>query len=787
MLLHRPFRSLGTELREQAGERGGSGSGDFGKTDESADGGEQLIVLLDDILARVPTRCLLPGLHDPDLELRFLVDELCGGMARGQAEVRVSRLAEICPEVFQMPLSPLEDVAIRLPLRKLLEQVGFVETPRDGGRGRKAHPEKVASVIWAPFQPKRFEAALAKGARPEPITAPETRAAEQPAAALVVAPPDADISKTPNGQDAGIEETDGVATPRAELINPVAPVRDSTSGAPPTADPNPVKMIIDPEKFCSLTDGSLSLSSLQALLYPEEQPAPKPLETNQGASGIAAEATTTTVKPSAGETAPIEAMAAEPEAISTAAAPLQAKLQEMVGVELSASPEIAASKSGEPQPAKEVTSIPNGEELSATTEPATGEIPLQARSLEKVGAEVLVPAEIAPPQSIEPPSIKDATNVVIAAAPAQTVVASTPPETTSPVKATPTDGSGQPEESALPSKPEKAATLTTEPRPTVIDLPAVTVVAEGASSKPSFYALAAKKVPSPLDPPSKIETPVPPAVLEEPPKNVPGNQAPASPPSLPPEPETPAPVPSQRDYRAPLEPVQMPAVRLPKLRPPIFVRTDEALLPEIAAQAAVPTQPKTAPEPEMPKDQPVAESQPAPVNQIILHPPRFLRKEPREKLEPAIAAKIEPPPPAVKSDVEAAVVALRRNQDPLQDAIAQESLDLPKIARLVSDLLGIDGCLLSLGEAVAESGTWPKQLGAAALRNVSKRLTTAAVALGPVAARAITLHLEDRCLTFFLRPRLSFGVAHAPCGFDPGVYEKLSAVADGLAGGATEA
>src|SRR5262249_5726788 len=52
------------------------------------------------------------------------VDELCAGIAKGRGMVSVSRLAEICPQGFQ---APKEEVTIKLPLQRLIEQLGFVE------------------------------------------------------------------------------------------------------------------------------------------------------------------------------------------------------------------------------------------------------------------------------------------------------------------------------------------------------------------------------------------------------------------------------------------------------------------------------------------------------------------------------------------------------------------------------------------------------------------------------------------------------------------------------------
>ena len=114
-------------------------------------------MLLEDILPLVPTRCLKTGLHDPELPLRFHVDELSSGIARGRVAVPVSRLAQICPQVFEPPSTVVEDVAIRLPLQKLIEQLGFVEVGprRSVAPSPKPMPATVAPAhIWVSARPE---------------------------------------------------------------------------------------------------------------------------------------------------------------------------------------------------------------------------------------------------------------------------------------------------------------------------------------------------------------------------------------------------------------------------------------------------------------------------------------------------------------------------------------------------------------------------------------------------------------------------------------------------------
>ena len=84
----------------------------------------EVTLTLDDVLPRVPTHALKPGLHDPDLPLRFPSGELTDGLARGRPTVRLSRLAAEYPEIFEKPESEAEDAEVMLPMPKILQQMG---------------------------------------------------------------------------------------------------------------------------------------------------------------------------------------------------------------------------------------------------------------------------------------------------------------------------------------------------------------------------------------------------------------------------------------------------------------------------------------------------------------------------------------------------------------------------------------------------------------------------------------------------------------------------------------
>ncbi len=170
------------------------------EADEAA-ANEHLVVRLEDILPLIPTRCLKPGLHDPDMELRFHVDELSQSIARGKASVTIARLAELCPAVFNAGACVGEDVKIRLPFQKLIEQLGFVDfskarpaTSRNAAAGRGsvgvsqlfpvASPASAAPVPVAPEPPATVEEALVA-----PLDARQTDRTDPPV--VVTHPPEA--------------------------------------------------------------------------------------------------------------------------------------------------------------------------------------------------------------------------------------------------------------------------------------------------------------------------------------------------------------------------------------------------------------------------------------------------------------------------------------------------------------------------------------------------------------------------------------------------------------------
>ncbi len=79
---------------------------------------------LGELIARVPEKFMWLGRHDERRVVRIAAADVAPGLARGRAEISLARLVALAPEVFRWERGETDDPQIRLPIQKLLQQIG---------------------------------------------------------------------------------------------------------------------------------------------------------------------------------------------------------------------------------------------------------------------------------------------------------------------------------------------------------------------------------------------------------------------------------------------------------------------------------------------------------------------------------------------------------------------------------------------------------------------------------------------------------------------------------------
>ena len=91
---------------------------------------KEIVLTLGDVLSQIPTHFLRPGMHDVRRELKFAADGLAADIARGRAGVYLAEIIAQCPDLFLPEADGFDDTQIRLPLQKLVEQIGLAPMSR---------------------------------------------------------------------------------------------------------------------------------------------------------------------------------------------------------------------------------------------------------------------------------------------------------------------------------------------------------------------------------------------------------------------------------------------------------------------------------------------------------------------------------------------------------------------------------------------------------------------------------------------------------------------------------
>ena len=252
---------------------------------------EEIVLTLGDVLSRIPTPYLKAGAHDPKRELRFSVNDLSSDIARGRAAVPLSRIAQLIPDIFTKEISKDEDTEIRLPLQKLVEQIGLLRARPQGG---------VADRAPRPVGPAFAEAANLPPSPPDilALAAPVSPETIQP---LGEAPPILRFEPEP-----GVELKPAVTSIQPVIVNAeplieLKPASDEPATLPVAGAEAPA-----PETLPSLPPDTTPAAQV------EPEPAPKPEPTPVDAVPAPVETIQTSTEVKAEEPPPIPVGNAEP-------------------------------------------------------------------------------------------------------------------------------------------------------------------------------------------------------------------------------------------------------------------------------------------------------------------------------------------------------------------------------------------------------------------------------------------------------------------------------------------
>lgn len=199
---------------------------------------DEIVLTLGDVLSRIPTPYLKPGQHDAKRELRFKVNDLSSDIARGRAAVPLSRIAQLVPDIFVRSISRDEDTPIRLPLQKLVEQIGLLRSrplspPMDRNQRPGTQPatvpalpelklEAVSLVEKVPVTLDQGPQTAGKPFELKPVAEePPLGIPEESAAPVIMAGQDAELTGPPP------------VLLTAAIVEPVAQTVDTPSAPPP--------------------------------------------------------------------------------------------------------------------------------------------------------------------------------------------------------------------------------------------------------------------------------------------------------------------------------------------------------------------------------------------------------------------------------------------------------------------------------------------------------------------------------------------------------------------------
>ena len=236
---------------------------------------DEIVLTLGDVLSRIPTHYLKPGAHDAKRELRFKINDLSSDIARGRAAVPLSRIAQLVPEIFVKAISRDEDAEVRLPLQKLVEQIGLLRS-----QPKASVVEKIARPITTVELPPMAKPVLRMEARKEPVVVPSvvepmilaTGGAQTPP--IILAEP-ASSRKAFELKPAADTMAPVILGPRPVVDTPavtVAPVPREPEPAPAVPEPAPAV----PEPAPAVPEAKQPVEPPTSAPEPEAVPEPEP-------------------------------------------------------------------------------------------------------------------------------------------------------------------------------------------------------------------------------------------------------------------------------------------------------------------------------------------------------------------------------------------------------------------------------------------------------------------------------------------------------------------------------
>ena len=758
---------------------------------EPASGPKEIVLTLGDVLSRIPAHFLREGRPDLRRELRFPAEGLAADIAHGRAGVYLAEIVAQCPDLFLPEVNGFDDIQIRLPLQKLVEQIAL------GG----SNHTPVARTTLAPA--------------PEPAASEELPIPSVPSPVANPAPPAAQDEVQIHLSLAAIMRR----CPREIIVQPLPPIEEAVRITFPFA---PIER--------QLSTGQVEVSSLRfiaalplGLMKCFEAKAgvkvPLPLEEifqnlpNQAPrSGVESRF----LPSAAAQAAPTESADHSRE---------NSRLAESILLE----PMFEPVRNAEPDsPASEPTAPPVAENVVINANFAPEPPAAPAR-------EIREPVSTAPPPPLNPESVKtgaalelEAQLEALAAEDAKIESRLAEDELLAPPPASRAEEKPEPVSKIAPEPVEEKLVPVSEIQPQPAPPPVESVANIPAPPVEQTAPPVGLSAFRPFAPALR-----PPVILQQ--NSGPGELRPLA--EIPAPVSTPTPEPPDAFELPPETPAPTSAIVAPMPPPPIELRHPPAPVfsdpvlpssapehspaPETVVEKALPFAAEPAPVPAPPLAEVSATTLrigPPQFRPFVVHAPPIVfapaETSAAAQPQPVIAESVEPSPPEPVAETSPELPEptpetiveppVENHPEPLPDFSAFHSaspllldgrvreffqsdapLPLPRVSQLLASLPGIHGCILITRAAESHSGQLPGGLDPAAIRDLSQRMRGAladrAENFGSGEVQHLTLHAEHYSLSLFTRGEACACAVHRARIFLPGVREKFAAVAEELA------